>query len=148
LDRIFGGSYLPQGFLFFLPDQKKEAQRRKRVWGHSDVYAYTTIAFFRYVKKHRVATGSGWVAGNGASHQLTKRHHHAPIQLQHPPPTFILLSSPLLLRSPPPALFSFALVYGVLVSVLAMFPSTMCLQIAGGEGCPPDGDDDGGGWWI
>jgi hypothetical protein len=74
-------SFLSLAFLFFLPDQKKEAQRRKRVWGNSDVYAYTTIIFF-----------------------------------------------------------AFAIVYGVSVSVLAMFPSTMCLEIAGGAGCD-DGVD-------
>ncbi|KAH8074604.1 hypothetical protein JL721_2171 [Aureococcus anophagefferens] len=36
------------------------------------------------------------------------------------------------------------LVYSVTVNFLAMFPSTMCLKIAGGEGCGNDDDDDDG----
>ena len=36
------------------------------------------------------------------------------------------------------------LVYSVTVNFLAMFPSTMCLKIAGGEGCGDDDDDDDG----
>jgi hypothetical protein len=33
------------------------------------------------------------------------------------------------------SLLTFALVYSTVVNLLAMFPSTMCLQIAGGDGC-------------
>ena len=65
-----------------LPDQKDEAQERKRKWEKRDAYAYVSMTL--------VAVG---------------------------------------------------LVYSVTVNFLAMFPSTMCLQIAGGEGCGDDDDD-------
>lgn len=32
-------------------------------------------------------------------------------------------------------LISFALFYGVSVDILSMFPATMCLRFAGGDGC-------------
>ena len=67
-----------------LPNQKDEAQERKRKWEKRDAYAYVSMGLV--------------LAG---------------------------------------------LVYSVTVNFLAMFPSTMCLKIAGGEGCGDDDDDDG-----
>lgn len=63
-------------FLPLLPDQKEEAQLRKRRWRHRDSYAIATI----------VCLGS-------------------------------------------------ALTYSLVVNTLSMMPTTMCLKIAGGDGC-------------
>ena len=63
-----------------LPNQKDEAQERKRKWEKRDAYAYVSMGLV--------------LAG---------------------------------------------LVYSVTVNFLAMFPSTMCLKIAGGEGCDEEG---------
>jgi len=63
-------------FLYFLPDQKEQAQRWKRTWKRRPVYGVITLT-----------------------------------------------------------VLSFALVYGLLVNFLSMFPSTMCLKFAGGSGC-------------
>ncbi|KAH8048245.1 hypothetical protein JL722_12650 [Aureococcus anophagefferens] len=68
-----------------LPNQKDEAQERKRKWEKRDAYAYVSMGLV--------------LAG---------------------------------------------LVHSVTVNFLAMFPSTMCLKIAGGEGCGNDDDDDDG----
>eukprot|EP00658_Telonema_sp_P-2_P067452 TRINITY_DN56370_c0_g1_i1.p1 TRINITY_DN56370_c0_g1~~TRINITY_DN56370_c0_g1_i1.p1 ORF type:complete len:190 (-),score=34.61 TRINITY_DN56370_c0_g1_i1:331-900(-) len=63
-------------FIWFLPNQKDEAQWRKANWGSQKAFAYITVL----------------VVG-------------------------------------------FALIYACTMNFLVMFPSTMCLKIAGGEGC-------------
>jgi len=75
-------AFLSLATLPLLPDQKEQAQERKRKWEKRDAYAYYAVSL--------VAVG---------------------------------------------------LVYSTTVNFLAMFPSTMCLRIAGGDGC--DADDDG-----
>jgi len=74
-------AFLSLATLPLLPDQKDEAQDRKRKWAKKDAYAYVSVGL--------VAVG---------------------------------------------------LVYSTTVNFLAMFPSTMCLKLAGGDGC--SGDDD------
>jgi len=69
-------SFLSLLTLPLLPDQKAEAQDRKKHWDKRDTYAYASIAL--------IGTG---------------------------------------------------LVYSVTINMLAMFPSTMCLKLAGGDGC-------------
>jgi hypothetical protein len=69
-------SFLALGFLVFLPDQKAEAQTRKKTWSSSEWYG-------------RISVGT----------------------------------------------LCFALCYSVGINLLSMFESTMCLKIAGGDGC-------------
>ena len=63
-------------FLYFLPDQKAQAQERKKLWGHHSAYAYVAVV-----------------------------------------------------------VLGLAFIYSLCVSFLAMTPSTMCLEFAGGDGC-------------
>ena len=74
-------AFLSLATLPLLPNQKDEAQERKRKWDKKDAYAYVTVGL--------VAVG---------------------------------------------------LVYSTTVNFLAMFPSTMCLRLAGGDGCAADDD--------
>ena len=69
-------SFLSLATLPLLPDQKQQAQERKRTWEKRDAYAYVSLS-----------------------------------------------------------IVGFGLLYSVTVNSLAMFPSTMCLKIAGGDGC-------------
>lgn len=69
-------AFLSCAFIYFLPDQKAEAQHRKLTWSKHTRFAYIT-------------------ASVGV----------------------------------------FALLYATTMNFLVMFPSTMCLKIAGGDGC-------------
>jgi len=63
-------------FIYFLPDQKEEAQARKATWSRHNRFAYITVI-----------------------------------------------------------VIFFALIYAITVNFLAMFPSTSCMKIVGGDGC-------------
>jgi len=69
-------SFLSLATLPLLPDQKAQAQERKRTWEKRDAYAYASLS-----------------------------------------------------------IVGFGLLYSVTVNSLAMFPATMCLKLAGGDGC-------------
>jgi len=69
-------AFLAVTFVWLLPDQKEEAQQRKKTWGSHIAYAYIT--------------------------SIT---------------------------------LSICFIYALLVNFLSMFPSTMCLKFAGGNGC-------------
>ena len=63
-------------FIYFLPDQKEEAQARKATWSRHNRFAYISVI-----------------------------------------------------------VVFFALIYAITVNFLAMFPSTSCMKIVGGDGC-------------
>ena len=69
-------AFLAITFVWLLPNQKAEAQERKKTWGSHVAYAWVTVV-----------------------------------------------------------VLSILFVYSMTVNMLAMFPSTMCLKFAGGEGC-------------
>jgi len=72
----YGFGFLSLATLYFLPQQKAEAQKWKTTWSRRPIYGYVTIA-----------------------------------------------------------MLSAAFIYSLTVNFMSMFPSTMCLEFAGGDGC-------------